>query len=376
MLDEKGIQTFFEGLHKLWIQPEVDRRFSETGIPSDFKILHCLIKLPKNQTLIVEFNDEVAWDIEHPELAPGVKMEAGKRVYLHEVVGLGKVLPPTIDGERVAFIYLYWNGLSYNVAFSLSPNLDDFDSEKDDFRLGEAIANHLWIRMIEMAVQNAKFVNAKLREIGLWPVTSLLPYPISKIVERVGEGKPEEAKQILVEHCDTNFLTERVVQTWHPVVAFRQRATFFDDALFNHQNKRFHGSISILVGQIEGVITDWLYEVNHYKTDHKRSLQRKTRDFRDALSKIPDLLWLYQEARDSMIDFLVREPWLQEFLWNQSINSSFPGRHVVQHGKYNKDVFTEENSIKLFLMLDSICQFMMFYEVRVLGRDLGQHLGN
>lgn len=75
-----------------------------------------------------------------------------------------------------------------------------------------------------------------------------------------------------------------------------------------------------------------------------------------------------------MLEFLEQGPWLQDFLhWFQSVNTSFPPRHAVQHGKYDKDVFTEENSIKLFLMLDTICQFMMFYEVRVLGRDLGQN---
>jgi len=40
--------------------------------------------------------------------------------------------------------------------------------------------------------------------------------------------------------------------------------------------------------------------------------------------------------------------------WSVAIDNLFPNRHVVEHGKYDDSIFTEENSIKLFLLLDTI----------------------
>ena len=380
MLDEQGMQTFSREIHTLWIQPELDRRFSETGIPAGFQIRQALIKMPHNQPAIVEFNDEVHWAAENPKLAGGrtiADIDIGEPIYLHELISIDNVLPPFVDDKRVAFVYLFWSGHSYSVVFDFSPNDPDFKPENDNFELGKAIGEHMSNVFKELAVKNAQFAATQLRAIGLWPVTSLLPYPISKIVERVGSSDPEGARKVLVDYCDIEFLTQKVVRTWSPVVAFKQGLPFFEAALSTHQRKQYHGSVSILVGQIEGVITDWLLEVKYYTSDEKRSLKKKIQDLRDAFQQIPDLLWTYRESRDVVIDFLEHGPLLQQFnSWFQSIDTSFPGRHVVQHGKRDKDVYTEENSVKLFLLLDTICQFMMFYEVRVLGRDLGQNAGS
>ena len=40
--------------------------------------------------------------------------------------------------------------------------------------------------------------------------------------------------------------------------------------------------------------------------------------------------------------------------WLERIDEAFPHRHVVEHGKYEEALFTEENSIKLFLLLDTV----------------------
>jgi hypothetical protein len=357
----------FEFVHKTYIRPELERRNAQGKLPDSFHVHGCLILMPGNRPPIIYFNEEIGWSVK-PKLAPGIEMTEGQGIYLHEIVDIEEVLPPTIDGKRVSFIYVFWNGLSYSLI--VDPYHPDFLDRS--FDSGQYIADFLRNHFREQAVKNARYVGQQLRSIGLWPAPSLLSYPISKIVERVGAGYSEQARQLLVDYCDIRFLREPIVNTWVPIAAFRERTAFFDDALFNHENKRYHGSISILVGQIEGVITDWLFDISYYTADKKRSLQEKIADFGNALDKIPSLLWLYRESRTALLDFLRGDPWLQRFqMWNQPIDTSFPGRHVVQHGKYDKEVFSEENSVKLFLMLDTICQFMMFYEAQVLGRNLG-----
>jgi hypothetical protein len=368
MLDEQGSQNFAQQMHEFWIQPELDRRFGETGIPANFQIRQCLVKLPKKQPPVVQFNDEVGWEIEHPQLAPGIEMEVGKHILLHEFVKIGRVLPPSIEGQQVAFVYLFWDGFTYQCYFDFTPNWSDYDPSAFD---GSVIADFLQKSIVERVVQWSRQMEDALQTIGLWTVTCLLPYPLSKIVERVGEGKLDEAELVLTNHCNPVFI-ENLVETWKPIEVFNVRMPIFREAVWAHSNGKFHPSIYTLVPQIEGVITDWLYPIVK-PTIPVTEWKAKTRieQFEAEMDKVPQLLFSYRNALASVTEFLKHGQPLQSFKnWLDIIDPSFPSRHPLAHGKYVPEIFTEVNSIKLFLLLDTICQFMMFYEARVLGRNL------
>ena len=70
----------------------------------------------------------------------------------------------------------------------------------------------------------------------------------------------EEARNILVAHCNPEFIEKKLVETWKPIKVFHERLDVFQEALFAHRNKKFRAAIYTLIPQIEGVITDWLYE--------------------------------------------------------------------------------------------------------------------
>lgn len=58
---------------------------------------------------------------------------------------------------------------------------------------------------------------------------------------------------------------------------------------------------------------------------------------------------------ESTIDFILTGPPFRTFdNWSVKWNDLFPNRHVVEHGRYDDSIFTEENSIKVFLLLDTI----------------------
>jgi hypothetical protein len=279
-----------------------------------------------------------------------------------------------IDDKPVAFIYLYWTGFSYQAVFDASPNDPEFDQEAYEFQLGETISQHLNLKMIERVVRLTKNVQPQLRQIGLWPATSLLPYPLSKIAERVENGANDDARKILVEHCTPTFIY-RLVGTWRPINVFNSRKELFTQAVNAHERQWFQLSISALVPQIEGIVSDWLYSTI-YSDDNRRNIKTKFDDFRSAIEKVPEFHWLYWEALSAIVEFICADkdgdPLKTFWNWLERIDPAFPNRHVISHGRYDEHVFTEENSIKLFLLLDTICQFMMFYEVRVLGKNLGQ----
>jgi hypothetical protein len=373
---QQDFQMRLNYVEKTYFEPELSSRKAAVKLPEEFKVFECLIRLPENSNPIIEFNDEIGWEAE-PLLVSGNNLVVGQPYFAHDVVGLKKILPPKVEDKYVAYIYFFWNGYNFVLLedntptqINLNPGIASFDGHN-------LILQHINNKIMEKVVGNAKFVRDSLHDIGMWIVPSLLHYPLAKIVERIGNKDFEGARGILTHHCTTEFISQKLVRTWHPITAFRERYAFFDDALFCHENERYHASISTLVGQIEGIITDWLYETNCYTVDTERSLKQKIDDYRQELNKIPDLLWMYRESCNSMLAFLGSDPWLQKFPeWMVIGDTSFPGRHVVQHGKYDIQTYNEENSIKLFLMLDTICQFMMFYEVRVMKRDIGQNEGN
>ncbi len=329
--------------------------------------------LPIGQPPIVQFNDEIGWRVENPKLASG-KMIAdigiGEPVHIFDVLSIDKVLPPTVNDKPVASMFLYWGGFEYHLF-----------TDDQNFEYGSKfIANYLQNWLIERVVKWAKINQEKLQAIGLWTVTSLLPYPLSKIVNFIDEGNSSEARKVLIDYCNSEFISTRLVQTWRPIKAFKERHQVFDDALFSHKAQRYHASINTLISHVEGVIVDWLHEIIP-ATDVKWRTKSRIEQFRSILNAIPQFQYAYRQAMESTLEFLhegdeAAKPFQKFGNWLDKIDPNFPSRHAIDHGKYFPEIYTEENSIKLFLLLDTICQYMMFYEVRVLERDIGQNNHN
>src|SRR5436190_4235443 len=152
MLDEAAIKNMFKQVHDLWIKPELDRRWSATGIPAGFKIYRCLVRLPAGQPAIVQFNEEVGW-VAETRMVNDRPLVPGDDVFLHDVERVKTVQPPEVDGKRVAFVFLYYAGNSYSLIFDFSPNsADGEDNTPDDWAFGEAIAEYLQAVLVERSV--------------------------------------------------------------------------------------------------------------------------------------------------------------------------------------------------------------------------------
>lgn len=357
-----------------YIYPEIERRRGLGELSEDFKLFHGLIKLPGDRPPIILFNNEFNWEVK-PKLAPGISMQEGNPVFLHEVVDIEEIIPPTVDGKRVTYIYVFWNRED---AFHtvIEPYHHEFFNEPFDKH--NIIRNHLQSNFNRAVIGNAKNVNVneELKKIGLWYAPALIYYPLSKIVERIGEGEIKEARRIFVEHCNSDFIAE-LVDTWNIIPAFANLSSLFDECVFAHRNGKYTLSIHTLIPYVEGVIVDWLHTVLN-PLDVKWRTPSRIEQFYKLVQSIPNLLLPYREILDSTNELLQEEeqgakPYQKFRNWLGTIDPNFPARHPTSHGKYIKKMFNEENSIKLFLLLDTICQFMMFYEIRVLGRNLGQN---
>jgi hypothetical protein len=363
MLDKEALKTTFNQMHKIWIEPELARRKLANILPDDFKIYRFLIRLPKERPPIVEFNDEIHW-LARVKLAPGTNMQPGQDVYVHDIDEIFTVEPPQVEGKRVAFMYFFWTGNGYQLIFDFTPNWPEgvtAKEESDDWQLGEAIAESLQAIVTEKAVHIHDEVQALLRQIGLWAVPTLLPYPLSRIAKLLKEGNVETARATLLQHCTPAYM-EALSSKWWSVEQFEQRKTLIQDALHAHKEGKYRLSIPALLPQVEGTVTDWTIARLPETVALPWRQESKTKKFRDLVLDGPPTTFTYKRIVESTIEFILNGPVLETFKqWMDEINSAFPNRHVVEHGKYDERLYTEENSVKLLLLLDTIYHIISAY---------------
>ena len=349
-------------------------RFAANGIPKGFTISKVLILLPPGHQAIVQFDEEIQWGAD-VEAAPDVQLKKGSKLQLYEYTRVVSFNPPKLEGKWVSFIYTFFVGNELKAHFDFRPDHPDFENHLSDFQLSSEVSDHLNSEITEKIAWLAMHAKKELGEIGLWIVPALFPFPISKIVERIRVGKTEEARRVLIDNVQVSFIAEELVNTWHVIKAFDIRQDAFTEALRAHECGMYHASIATLIGHVEGVIVDWLHELLP-DADVKWRTKSRLQQFESILKEIRRLEYMYEEALASTLQFLKKDengptPFQAFKNWQDRIDPNFAPRHAVQHGKYLHEIYTEENSVKLFLLLDTIYQFMLIYEEEVLDRDFG-----
>lgn len=355
MLDERGVMNLFSQIQEIWIKPEISRRRKTGNLPKDFRIFRCLIKLPKDRSPMVEFNDEIGW-VASVKKAPGTSFEKGQKVFLHEIQEIATVSPPEVDEQRVAFIYLFWTGLGYQIVFDFTPNIPEemiSKEEKGAWRLGKEIAESLEAILIEKTIHIHDHTQKQLQKIGLWAAPALLPYPLSKIAKQLEEDDAKGACTTLLAHCTSDYI-EKLSSKWWTIEQLKIRKNLIQDAMAAHKEGKYGLSIHALLPQIEGIVTDWVYAKLPAKEIPWRQ-ESKTKKFRDLVLEKPITTFAYKRIVESTVDFILGGPMLKTFKrWLERIDQAFPSRHAVEHGKYDALLFTEEHSVKLFLLIDTL----------------------
>jgi hypothetical protein len=356
-MDQQAQQTFFQQVHDLWIEPELKRRQQEGRTPEGFKIWRSMIRLPQGRPAIVEFNDEINW-MALVALSPSVTPKVGQPVYWDQVREFSSVEPPHVDGQRVAFVYVFKVTRGYSFIFDFSPNIPEDTlpvEQRPDWAqtFGAAIARTLQANLVERTVDVDEPMQQQLKSIGLWSAPALLPYPMGEIVRFVADGDLAGARAVLVRHCDASFL-QALMAKWWSLNEFQQRKAVLEEAVAVHNEGRFVLSVPALLPQLEGIITDWiLTKVPEDQVPFRQ--ESKTKKFHQLALDGPPNGFTHRRVVESCIQFILDGPVLATFKkWFDVIDASFPNRNVVGHGRHDSALYTAENSIKIILLLDTI----------------------
>lgn len=350
ILDEPSSQNFFNQIMELWINPEIEKRRKSGTINENFTFDRCLIRMPKNKPMIVEFNDEVGW-IAIVRKDHESSFKKNDPVHIFQINEILDVKPPLVDEKRVAFVFLHIVKGEWCIFFDFSPNHEDW-KESNRWDLGKSIATSLQESLEEKTILVTTAANNLLNKIGLWSAPALISYPLSKIIKQLSENDTEGAIKTLREFC-TPSLLEKLSTDWFDIEIFRKRKQIIQDALKGHRQGLYTLTIPSLLPHIEGLITDWII-TKLPKEQIPWKQNSKTKKFHElVIGKTTPKT--YSIIVNSAINFILKGPVLSTFKnWVDDINSEFPNRHVVEHGKYDESLFTELNSIKLFLLIDTI----------------------
>lgn len=354
MLDEEASQRAFNDVHRLFVEPELQRRRERGALPENFRIHRCLVLLPPEATPVVRFNEEIGWE-GRMRLGPAVTAKEGDPVFLAQVAGVDTVKPPKVDGKRVAFIYLYRVGRRWALAWDATPNLPPgygvAPEPDEEWAMGKAIAESINEELAQRAVAFHASVESETLKIGLWAAPALVPYPLAAISEKCQAGDLQAARTILLDHCSPTFLGNLVANwNWDPV--FKLREQVFQEALWAHREGRYTLSVSTLMPQVEGVITEWMHGQSVAVPWRHES---KIKKLRDTLQSDGRLFGSGAEMARSLISFMTGGPMLRTFDdWFAPPTGEFPNRHAIGHGKFDQDYFTTEMSVRVFLLLDTL----------------------
>lgn len=266
---------------------------------------------------------------------------------------------PNENGERIAFIYLQFNGSYsegelYDIMVDFTPNqtpLEDSVKKQYSETARKELIKFLRKQVREVITKNIAQHNDLLIQNGLWIIPALIPTPLNKMIRAIQDDNLTETMELFIDHCSDDFL-EGLIGNWWELKEFSDRKEVVEEAFFCHRNKRYITAISTLIPHLEGILTDFGHSVS---TEIPFSQVTKAKKVRDILSNISLSTYEFQSILYFTFSFLIDGPVLETFNdWSQKINVEFPNRHAVGHGKYIKELYTKENSIKVFLLLDTI----------------------
>jgi hypothetical protein len=359
LINEELTKNFLAQVTEFWVNPEIKKREALGQLPQDFAIHRLMILLPKNGSPIVQFNDEISFTAKGVH-GDGTPISPGEIVEPYNIGRIESVYAPEVDNIRVACIFMYWDGYRYNGFFDFQPNHQQISDGNQNWGFSDFFANYLQTLLMVDCVHEYNDNKDKLYKLGLWPAPSLMPYPIRKIIQDIENGNKEAAINTLVEHCNLDFI-RNLMNEWWSNNLFLIRQKLIEESFYAHSHKLFHLSIHTLLPQFEGIISDWVIpRIDESKEKIPWRHESKTKKFRDMALNIEPRSYLYEEVVKSTSTFILEGPVLKSFKeWFEDLDSTFPGRHAVGHGRYNEALYTEENSIKVFLLLDTLYQIIL-----------------
>lgn len=343
-------QTVCNLISNVWesiVVPDLKLK-KESGMPIPFPILSFTVLFDRiNKKNIVLYNDECAFGY-LALLRPFTHIEKGQEIKFDHICDIKQIKPPLIDNHPVAFFMYKQFGKQVSIYFDFTPNDQNFNENEWKEKEEEVwLANAYLETILASSFGHLSLLIPKLRKYDI-------PFTIGPASEKIKEVCEIVEKAKNIDDADTmlsNILTFEDVslfeKNWINLKSFQRRKELLQDAFKCFKHGIHSGVVTILMPQVEGIITEELYNSRN-KASYRWG--PRVNEFENLIES-ENVGPLTLKILDSLVSFLNDSNLYKNFKWTKEDTGI--NRNATLHGK-DCSFNTCANSIRVILLLDSI----------------------
>lgn len=346
-------QTFCNLLNHIWetmIIPEMEKR-KESGLPIPFPLKSFMVLFDlKNNNRIFKYNDECGLRSKM-RLRPNISIKAGDGICFDQIYDVVKAEPPALDNHPVAFIMYTQSGKQISLYADFRPNNPNFCEEdwKDE---GIWLADALLETWLARSFGHLSLLIPQLRIYDVPFTIGPKSENIKKMCEIINDAKSSDEFDKKLSKVMTIKEVGSLIDNWLTLKTFQPRKEILLDVFKCFKYGIYSGVITILMSQIEGIITEEL--IRRQKgiegNGNAKRWHIRVDEFTDLVTS-ENVGPLALRILAGLVTFLKESNLYQKFNWteeNKGIN-----RHASLHGK-DFSFNTRANSIRMILLFDAL----------------------
>jgi hypothetical protein len=323
----------------------------ESGLPFPFPLISFTILFDReNNNNIIKYNDECCLNVS-ALLKPNIPTKKGENIYFDQIFDIKKVIPPSLNNLPVAFCMYKQNGKQISLYFDFRPNDSVFrveDWKDEDIWLADAyLETHL-----ANTYGHLSLLIPQLRNYDIPFTIGPSSKKTKKILKLIKEAKTSDDLNKRLSTVLTIKEVDLLVSNWVQLEAFVNRKELLLEAFKCFKHGIHSGVITILMSQVEGVITEEL--ISKQKGIDKKGKSKpwttKIDEFFEIVTS-ENIGPMTLRILVGLVTFLKDSNLYRGFSWteeNKGIN-----RHASLHGK-DSSYNSRANSIRMILLFDSL----------------------
>ena len=335
---------------KLWIIPEIKRRKAEKlVIPHPLNKIFVLFDAKNDKYPTIKLNDEyeLSGSVRRKN---GVNLSEGDPITFDLIADFGPIIPPSIGGKPIAFFWFQRIDNQVSVYLDFRPNNENFKLSEWENE-GEWLANAYVETLLTRQFGHLALVIPQLSRYDIPLTIGLKPGKMEKICAIIENGIENDEFNEKLSRILTRNEVESLIDNWLTLDSFDKIAGILKDVSKSFRYGIYGGVITLLMSQIEGIITDELVSKNEGLRDNGKTKFWDTRieDFEKIVRK-EQIGPLTTRILDGVIHFLNESnlyesrPWISA---NENLN-----RHASLHGM-DSSFNTRANAIRMILLFDA-----------------------
>lgn len=344
------IANLLNHVWELWVIPEIKRR-KEVGTPAPYPFKKFMVIFDNNNGPTIKFNEEYCLK-GMMRLRPSVSVKKNESITFDMMADYGPLEAPTVNGKPVAYFIFGINGKQISIYANFRPNDSEFDANEWNNE-GKWLAHahlqqiligqfgHLTLIIPKLAIYDIPFTIG-LNLIKMRAICSL-------IENHKDKNNLDNKISKIITNDDVSVLFDR----WMLFDGFEKRKSILVEVNKAFENELYGSVITLLMSQVEGIITDKLVQNDMGLKDNGKAKDWKQRrkEFEELISQKYEIGALTQSMLSYAVFFLNNCNLYVSKKWESSTDCL--SRHGSLHG-IDVDFNTRANAIRIILLFDAL----------------------